>query len=56
MNRRRINPLRALVMLTVALGCSGCNLIANEFTWIDRAASSTERAPDAPTSATLDRS
>lgn len=46
--------LRAAVMLALALGCAGCNLLANEFTWIDRAAPSTERAPDAPLSATLD--
>ena len=44
----RCKPWRVrLLVLTVALPCGGCSIFEDEFTWLDRAAPSTMKAPDA---------
>ena len=38
MRRSARSALRALLVLVVAFAASGCTVLADEFTWLDRAA------------------
>jgi hypothetical protein len=49
--RRRRWTLR-LLLLAVALPSAGCSFFEDEFTWLDRRAPVTLKAPDAPPSGT----
>ena len=49
---RRSRWTLRLLLLAVGLPCGGCNFLEDEFTWLDRRAPSTARAPDAAPSGT----
>ncbi len=48
--RRSTARALAAVLLATALLCGGCSALADEFSWLDRAAPSTADPPDAPPS------
>jgi len=47
MTARPARGLVRLLVLALALPCGGCSIFEDEFTWLDRAAPSTQKAPDA---------
>lgn len=44
-----------VILFVLCLPCSGCSLLMDEFTWLDKAAPTPHRAPDAPVGDALER-